>query len=435
MKRDRVLKILAAGFALVIAFLAFASFLSYRQSRSIQDSSAELVRNHITMENLIDDLQSAQQRMDSIMFRLSRYGMLPTKDLPQEAVSVAANIQQIVEKVKSSSISSNWVELVDVTGRFADNVRDSLAQPPLEQDELQGLVKLHERFSQLAAKLVKDEAVRSSGIEAQIGSLSEELQAEAKWLLGGSVLLALVCAVITLFATNKIFRKMEQQTFELHQVSWHMLEGQEAAARRFSHEMHDELGQSLSGLKAMLVGLRPDEFVRRRSECVRLLEDCISNVRELSQLLRPVILDDFGLDASIRWLSERFHDRTSIQVNFDSNFTGRLADEVETHLFRITQEALTNVARHSGATKVNLALQLRGDELHLMIEDNGVGMDPSPKQRKPSLGMIGMQARAKQIGGELAISRSPLGGVRIEASAIARRALIDAEQKDAHFVG
>jgi signal transduction histidine kinase len=73
--------------------------------------------------------------------------------------------------------------------------------------------------------------------------------------------------------------------------------------------------------------------------------------------------------------------------------------------------------------------------LHLMIEDNGVGMDPIQKLRKPSLGMIGMQARAKQIGGELVVSKSPLGGVRLEASALARKALVDAEQKDAHFVG
>ncbi len=91
------------------------------------------------------------------------------------------------------------------------------------------------------------------------------------------------------------------------------------------------------------------------------MEESIYNVRELSQLLRPTILDDFGLDAGIRWLADRFRERTGIEVDYRSEFDGRLSDETETHLFRIVQEALTNIARHSGATKVEIHLRAEGD--------------------------------------------------------------------------
>ena len=91
----------------------------------------------------------------------------------------------------------------------------------------------------------------------------------------------------------------------------------------------------------------------------------------MSQLPRPAILDDFGLEAGLRWLCEGFTARTGIDVRLESTFSGRLADETETHLFRIAQEALTNVARHSGARQVIVKLELAGDQIQLSIADDG----------------------------------------------------------------
>jgi len=153
-----------------------------------------------------------------------------------------------------------------------------------------------------------------------------------------------------------------------------------------------------------------------RADCLHLVDESIANVRELSQLLRPVILDDFGLDAGLRWLAEKFGQRTRLKVDYESDFTGRLPDETETHLFRIAQEAFTNIARHSEATEVKISLLHRDQSIHLIIEDNGKGL---PNQSddiiySPSLGMVGMRARARQSGGELtATSRQP-HGLRIE---------------------
>ena len=140
---------------------------------------------------------------------------------------------------------------------------------------------------------------------------------------------------------------MEWQTAELGRVSFHMLEDQEAAARRFSHELHDELGQSLTAVKTNLSALAAAgggdaaETGARLADCLRLVDEAIGNVREMSQLLRPTILDDFGLAAGLRWLCEGFGQRTGIDVACEVPFSGRLPDGAETHLFRIAQEALS----------------------------------------------------------------------------------------------
>jgi len=136
----------------------------------------------------------------------------------------------------------------------------------------------------------------------------------------------------------------------------------------------------------------------------------------MSQLLRPTILDDFGLEAGLRWLCEGFAARTGIDVAFRGGYTGRLPDETETHLFRIAQEALTNVARHSGAQHVEMRLESNGSDVRLSIRDDGRGL-PESSDSPRGLGMIGMHARARSTGGEVSVRSRPGEGVLIEVSA------------------
>ena len=155
-----------------------------------------------------------------------------------------------------------------------------------------------------------------------------------------------------------------------------------------------------------------------RGDCLHLVDESIANVRELSQLLRPVILDDFGLDAGLRWLTEKFSQRTRLQVDYGSSCVERFADETETHLYRIAQEALTNIARHSEATQVAVSLSCTDGFIRLTIEDNGKGLQTVPDlpDPHPSLGMVGMRARARQCGGELSVTAVEPHGVCIEAA-------------------
>ncbi len=200
----------------------------------------------------------------------------------------------------------------------------------------------------MAARLIEAEYRKVSAAQAQIDRRSSRLLAASFLFAAPSVLLAFLFAVVTVRMVGRLTREMEWQAAELGRVSWHMLEDQEATARRFSHELHDELGQSLTAVKTNLTALEAGGKLDRArlEDCLHLVEEAIGNVRQLSQLLRPTILDDFGLEAGLRWLVEGFAARTGIEATLQSSCSGRLPDETETHLFRIAQEALTNVARH-----------------------------------------------------------------------------------------
>jgi signal transduction histidine kinase len=274
-----------------------------------------------------------------------------------------------------------------------------------------------------ARRLVKDHLLtseRGSEMEAQIEQGSEELLNNLEIVLGACFLLAVGCSGFTIWLVAHTMRRLERQSEELNQVSWHMIEDQERVARRFSHEMHDELGQMLVGLKGMVKRSVAPEFDPHRKEVtdtiIETINEVLRGVRELSQLLRPVILDDFGLDAGLRWVIERFSERTQIETHYDSNFQGRLPELMETHLFRITQEALTNVARHSGATRVSVSLNVTAAHVRLIVEDNGRGFKKVDSHR-PSLGMVGMRARARHLNGVFRIEPGSSGGARVVVEA------------------
>ncbi len=311
----------------------------------------------------------------------------------------------------------------------------------LAKDAISGIEKqqdaLNARWVQLARKdvvsrgeiLAQSAQAReqmSDALESaykQAESLRESIYQEGHgllrwtvWLFSLCVALSLACATWAVRASAGLFRKLEQQAGELARMQYGFLETQEKVARRFSHELHDELGQLLTAVKANLSALRAEGAGHERVEdCLRLVDESIKDVREMSQLLRPTILDDFGLDAALGSLAESFSQRTGIAVKYRSDMDGRrLRDEVETHLFRIAQEALTNVARHAGAKSVALELLSQGDELTLAIRDDGRGFAATEPRAIPGLGLTGMETRARGCGGRLKIDAGPGKGVKIE---------------------
>jgi signal transduction histidine kinase len=279
----------------------------------------------------------------------------------------------------------------------------------------QGSQSIHENAQELVRKHLVASG-RGAELELLIERESQALLDELVWILGLCTVLAIACAGLTIGVINRAFAKLEWQSKELQRVSWHMLESHERIARRFSHEMHDELGQALTGLKSMLKRSSGENFTERRAEFVEVLDESLQSVRELSQMLRPVVLDDFGLDAALRWLVERFSQRTGIPVSYHSTVSRRLSERLETHLFRITQEALTNIARHAEASRARVLLDEEENGIRLEIEDNGKGFAGEENQH-PSLGMVGMRARARQVDGELTLLRGELGGLLVQVTA------------------
>jgi signal transduction histidine kinase len=295
-----------------------------------------------------------------------------------------------------------------------------------------------DQIQDTAQALVREQLIhsdRGAQVEALIVRQSQELIDQLAWVLGLCFILAAATAGLTVWIIQRAFARLEWQAAELAHVSWHMIDGHEKLARRFSHEMHDELGQSLSGLRRTLSRFPEGEFGAVRRECIEIVDEVLQNVRKLSQVLRPVILDDFGLDSGLRWLCERFSQRTQIPVAYTSNCSGRLAESLETHLFRITQEALTNIARHSEATEASVDLKAFDQTVTLEIADNGHGLPVAAGPKTPSLGMVGMRARARQLGGELTVENQSKGGLLIHVEVPLRQVEPNVEQEDPSFVG
>ena len=207
---------------------------------------------------------------------------------------------------------------------------------------------------------------------------------------------------------------------ELRELSGAMNDVREAERTRIARELHDELAQVLTALKmdvAWLSARLPADqpALRARAEKMKSLVDAtVASVRRISADLRPVMLDDLGLLPSIEHLLHSLSERTGIVVSLDSpDGDVSLRDPLATSVYRMVQEALTNVARHARAGEVRVTIGREQDALMVQVVDNGIGLPPGPSARK-SYGLMGIQERARTVGGAAHIYSPAVGGTVVE---------------------
>jgi len=407
-----IFRVLIAGFALVILLLVAAAIVGLRNIQSIQLEASNLLKEQSVTNRLIDELHSQQTSLREVFSVLARDPeSVDSEHILQQVEEADRDIGRISAEGASTAESDLWKRLNQSSTAFSDEVRRLLSAENPETFSSLDLFRYHEAFTSVVARLLEAEYKKLNQAQEQIDRRTARLSDISVAFAGGSVALALIFTVATVRVVSQLVRRLEWQTEELARVSWQMLENQEATARRFSHELHDELGQSLTAVKTNLTAMNSSE--PRVADCVRLVDEAIGNVRQMSQLLRPTILDDFGLEAGLRWLAEGFSARTGIEVTVDSSYSGRLPDETETHLFRIAQEGLTNVARHSGAAHAGIQLKSEGGEIRLSIQDDGRGLPAAPANGR-GMGLIGIRARARSAGGDASVRSRPGQGVVIE---------------------
>jgi len=238
---------------------------------------------------------------------------------------------------------------------------------------------------------------------------------------------ALLTAVLIYLFVRYSFGKLEQserelkdQTVRLQTLSHKLIQIQENERRAIAQELHDEIGQALTGLKLSLEMLdrRSPESIRESIRgTLSRANDLISRIRHLSLNLRPVALDDLGLVPALLWHFERYSAQTGVQVDFrHHDLDGRrFAQGIETAAYRIIQEALTNVARHAGTNMVEVRIWVDQSVLHLHVEDRGTGFDANVLGWMSSSGLVGMHERASILGGVLTIDSQPGRGTRVVA--------------------
>ena len=221
----------------------------------------------------------------------------------------------------------------------------------------------------------------------------------------------------------KTEEKLKKSYAEIRELASHLQDVREEERAGIAREIHDELGQQLTGLKMDFSWLsrkmnQDDELIRERiTNSLSLLDQAIKTVRRISTELRPGILDDLGLVPAIEWQAEEFQKRFSVPTHFTTD-AGHIhfPAGVSIGLFRICQESLTNIARHARASKIRITLNLEPENIFLCIEDNGRGFQQERQEERKTLGLLGMKERALMMGGEFSIESAGGAGTSVQVS-------------------
>lgn len=210
---------------------------------------------------------------------------------------------------------------------------------------------------------------------------------------------------------------------KLRAFAAHIQSVREEERKTIAREIHDELGQALTGLRMDLSWLEkrlPRELkepAEKMKSMFRLIDDTIQSVRRISSALRPRVLDEVGLPGALKWQAREFRSRTGIRCRIDlPDGEFAMGQDQCTAVFRIFQEAMTNVARHANATRVDIKLRLDADHLILSVVDNGLGISAADSRSSKALGLLGIRERALLLGGEVEIEGKPGGGTRVTLS-------------------
>ena len=213
--------------------------------------------------------------------------------------------------------------------------------------------------------------------------------------------------------------KVEQRTTSLRLLSADLMRVQDEERRRIAREMHDSLGQYLAALKMNLARLEgcSSNDLQVVADSDDLIERCLSETRTISHLLHPPLLDESGLPSAAKWYVEGFSQRSGIEVSLHiDDHVGRMPQEVETALFRALQESLTNVHRHSGSKKVDIAIRLDAGNAFVTVRDYGCGFSPQQLQdvqnrRSRGVGLTGLRERIAVLGGSLEVIAAEPGSL------------------------
>ena len=224
------------------------------------------------------------------------------------------------------------------------------------------------------------------------------------------LLSSLAAPAATAIENARLFEQVRSGRERLQALSRRLVEVQEAERRHISRELHDETGQALSSL---LLGLsllereadHPEAVIARANELENMVDEVLDNLHRLAMNLRPASLDHLGLVSALENYIESFGKQHALNVQCETVGLGgeRLPPAVETALYRIVQEALTNVIRHAQATRVDVLLERRDDQIVTIVEDDGVGFDPHEAAQSGRMGIFGMRERAEMLDGTLVI--------------------------------
>ncbi|MBC7928552.1 MAG: sensor histidine kinase [Bryobacteraceae bacterium] len=419
------------GFSIIIGLLLVSTLMAWRIQESFSEESVQIHRRFVQGQ---DTLNNLRRSLWTIGVNLRDYYLDPEETFPQ--------FLRRTEKLESDA------------GRHLTELR-GISKHPKQVHQLAGsfeelfgqarLATTKESSPELRLAFIQTEIVprrdKASRLLREIEAANHSSLTDSEYLLratrtgAAQRLLALLAAclfagVLVAFFSIRHAEMLEAEAArryhevlgakqQLEDLSNRLMDVQEEERTRLSRELHDEIVQNLAVMKMeivqaqMLSAQRLPEAREILARARRIADDTVRSVRDISLLLRPPLLDDLGLVPALQWQAEEFTQRTGVPCKLDDqNLSDDLPDAVKTCVYRVTQEALRNCEKHSGASSVCVTVCQTSAGLEVVVEDNGEGF--SDLQRKPaSLGVLGMKERAYSLGGTLEAGNRAEGGAYI----------------------
>lgn len=412
----RFVRTLLAGFGVVLVAMIASGVIGLRAAARIDHETNLLADRFLRETALIERLARQQSSLAVLLYSMAGGAHAGLEQLSRDFF----NERKRTERVIDEALGQSWSEVELAAWR---DVQKTAAPLFVEVNRLiedkrthsPDVPSLFHQLTTATARLMEvsyNDVALSRATQFQVDA--RRVQA-ARNLFLVAIALATFCSAACVGGSLIWFRRLENQAQVLAKLSLHTLSEQEENARRFSQEMHDEFGQALNAVGSTLsvVQAADAESRQRLDDAIVLVREAQATARDLSQLLRPRILDDFGLDAGLRELARNFSQRTGIVVDYRSSLRDRLPPMVETHLFRIAQEALTNTSRHTFASAINVTMERVHGRIELTIADNGGGFTEKAGG-STGLGLMGMRERAHAINGQVTVDSEFGSGVTVQ---------------------
>ncbi len=433
----RTILILLIGFGSLLALIGILGFGGLRRAERIYNEVAAIHEAHRETALMLEDIQS-DNYLSGILVR--DYLLDPTPGTGPQYRKELLELRSALSKhltALSRSLSHDEGRVLERLRREMDIYWESL-DPVFEWTPQEkaargsaflrrqviprryAIVSITREIDDLNAKNLRRE-------EERIRLNRVELRAYFLKLFAFSAMVAAAVAGMSIFRVLRLEQRSEEQRRraeraerELRYLSQKLVQAQEEERKSISRELHDEIGQLLTALKMELGNLSQlressgNEFQEHLAEAKAVTERTMRAVRDLAMGLRPSMLDDLGLGPALQWQVREFSSRSSIPVSLEiDGDPGGIPESVSTCIYRVTQEALTNCARHAQAQNVRITVHGSTDRIFLTVTDDGVGFDFSDSVGA-GLGLIGMEERVKKLGGTLSISSRAQRGTVLE---------------------
>jgi len=251
----------------------------------------------------------------------------------------------------------------------------------------------------------------------RVAEIYDEVQRQVYWFLTATLVAIVLTSAYLIRSNRRLFAELESLSQQRHELAQKLIATREATLRHISRELHDEFGQVLTAMGSMLERARkhvPEGAPLRGElrEIAQIAQTMLNQVRSLSQTLHPSILEQAGLESTIDWYLSTVQRQLGISVSYEREGPGISIDSTTSiHVYRVMQEALNNVARHSGAKHAWVRLRSKDRMIELDVEDHGSGTDAAAPRR--GLGIIAMRERAEMLGGTVKFLRPPEGGTLV----------------------